>query len=165
MKLIRPLVFACVLASATQAAVAGTFLFIPGVPGEATEIDFRLWIKALAMSVGVANKSCSGVTLTKLLDTSSPVLSAAALTGGVYPTMTLMVTTDTGDRRIPVLTYTMFNVTVAAVNASVGGGTSSVVESVSLQPSSLTMTYVPPTDDGSAGKPIEYTLACPNPKK
>jgi type VI protein secretion system component Hcp len=76
----------------------------------------------------VANRVCSGISVTKQIDSSSPVLSTAALLGGVYPTMTLEFTAGTEGRSY--LTYVLSNVTVNAVCQSSGGDL--IHESVSL---------------------------------
>ena len=154
---LRPFVLACVLASAAQtAAAASIFLFIPGVPGESTDSRHPNWINLYSMQVGVANKVCSGVTVTKDLDVTSPVLSGAALIGGAYPSMTLEVTT-LGERPQTYLTYALANVTVTSVSASTGGDR--VTEAVTLYPTTLTMTYRP-QQDGSLGAPVTFTLNC-----
>lgn len=158
MKLVRPLIAACVLASTVQAASAEVFLLIPGVPGESADARHPGWIDVRSMSAGVANKVCSGVTISKSLDTSSPVLSAAALTGGVYPSMTLEVTSQ-GDNPRTYLTYALANVTVISVSVATDFETS-VFESVSLYPTTLTMTYRPTQSDGSQGAPVTFTLNC-----
>ena len=87
MKQLRPLLLLSALIPAVQIAAANVYVEIPGVPGEAEHVDHQRWIAATSMQVGVANKICSGVTLAKSLDTSSPVLSAAALTGAIYSTV------------------------------------------------------------------------------
>ncbi len=155
---LRPFVLACVLASAAQTAAAGSiFLFIPGVPGESTDDRRRDWIDLQSMQVGVANKICSGVTVSKDLDSTSPVLSGAALIGGAYPSMTLEVTT-LGERPQTYLSYALANVTVIAVSASTAGGR--VAESVTLYPTTLTMTYRPTQNDGTQGAAVTFTLNC-----
>ena len=155
---LRPFVLACVLASAAQtAAAASIFLLIPGVPGESTDSRHPNWINLYSMQVGVANKVCSGVTVTKDLDVTSPVLSGAALVGGAYPSMTLEVTT-LGDRPQTYLTYALANVTVTSVSASTGGDR--VTEAVTLYPTTLIMTYRPQQGDGSLGASVTFTLNC-----
>ncbi len=157
---LRSFVLACVLAAAAQSAAAGTiFLFIPGVPGESTDDGRRDWINLHSMQVGVENKVCSGVTVTKEIDLSSPVLSGAALIGGAYPSMTLDVTTR-GDRPQTFLTYALANVTVTAVSATASSGGVGVHETVMLSATTLTMTYRPTRNDGTQGPPVVFTLNC-----
>jgi type VI protein secretion system component Hcp len=156
---LRPFVLAGVLASAAQtaAAAASIFLLIPGVPGESTDSRHANWINLYSMQVGVANKVCSGVTVTKDLDRASPDLSGAALVGGAYPSMTLEVAKTGGDQQT-YLTYALANVTVTSVSSSTGGDR--VVEAVTLYPTTLTMSYKPQLSDGSLGAPVTYTLHC-----
>lgn len=70
-------------------AATNTYLIIPGIPGESFEARYRDWIVLDTFSVSVVERACAGFTVMKQLDTSSPILSASALTGVVYPSMTL----------------------------------------------------------------------------
>lgn len=156
----RPLALACVLVSTSSAvsAAATMFLFIPGVPGQSTDIHHRNWVELSSMQVSVADRSCSGITLSKTIDSSSPALSTAALFGSVYPSMTLDFTTQNGQDPRSYLTYQLSNVTVTGLSQSTGGDL--ISESVSLFPTTLTITYKPLQPDGSAGTPVTYTLNC-----
>jgi type VI protein secretion system component Hcp len=154
MKQLRPLLLLSALIPAVQIAAANVYVEIPGVPGEAEHVDHQRWIAATSMQVGVANKICSGVTLAKSLDTSSPVLSAAALTGAIYSTVKIEVTIPGGDREFVFLKYLLSNVTVNSISANVVSAT--VSESVTLQAQTLTMTYTP----SGGGAPVSFTLNC-----
>lgn len=156
----RRLALACVLVSTSSAvsAAATMFLFIPGVPGQSTDESHRNWVELSSMQVGVANRVCSGITLTKTIDSSSPVLSTAALIGSVYPSMTLDFTTPNGPTPRSYLTYLLSNVAVTGLSQSTGGDL--ISESVSLYPTTLTITYKPLAPDGSVGTPVTYSLYC-----
>jgi type VI protein secretion system component Hcp len=156
-KLLPSLLLVGVLTSTMQAATAAVFLNIPGVPGEATEEAHPQWINLFSMQVGVANKACNGVTVLKGIDTSSPVLSAAALTGGIYSSMRVEVTTADENRSV-FLIYAMTNVIVTSVNATTVNAT--VTETLTLMPATLTITYNPQGSGGPGGSPISYTLTC-----
>ena len=156
-KLLPSLLLVGVLTSMMQAATAAVFLNIPGVPGEATDNQHPQWINLISMQVGVANKTCNGLTVTKGLDTSSPVLSAAALTGGIYSSMRIEVTTADESRSV-FLIYAMSNVIVTSVNATTVNAT--VTETLTLMPATLTITYNPQGGGGPGGAPISYTLTC-----
>ena len=147
------------LACAATTAVGNVFLLIPGVPGESSDDRHRAWIDVRSLSIGVANGACSNAIVNKRFDSSSPVLSAAALIGSAYPSMSIEVTSPT-DSRQTYLTYSLTNVTVAAVQASTSEGVL-VSESVSLLPTTITISYLPQRPDGSFGTAISYTLACP----
>jgi type VI secretion system secreted protein Hcp len=156
---LRHLVSACVLGlAAGTASAVSTFLFIPGVPGESVDDRHRDWIDLHSVSVGVADRACTGFTVTKNLDKSSPLLSGAAMTGGVYPTMTVEVLSD-GIDRYAFLTYTLTNVVVGSVQATTTA-TVPVVESVGLVPAAITMSYRPRKPDGSLDAAVNFTLTC-----
>jgi type VI protein secretion system component Hcp len=157
MKSMRPLFLAGVLVTAAQTAAAAVFLFIPGVPGESIDARHRNWIDLQSMQIGVANRACTSMTVSKSLDVSSPVLSAAALTGGAYPNVTLDVTTE-GENPRTFLTYVLANATVVSTSVATSG--TFVTESVTLSPTTVTMTYTPQLPDGSLGAPVSFTLNC-----
>jgi type VI protein secretion system component Hcp len=142
----------------TASAAIETFLYIPGVPGESVDADFRDWIDVTALSVAVANRVCSGFTITKPLDATSPILSASALSAVVYPTMTVQ-TRKQGEGLRPFLTYTLTNVVVNAVGVTYSpAGT--LVERVVLYPAVIATNYRPVDDKGGFGTPIQSTLTC-----
>jgi type VI protein secretion system component Hcp len=148
------------LAAGTTSAVAATdtYLYIPGVPGEALAAGFEEWIQVETFSVGVVDRACSGFTVMKLLDTSSPILSAAALSGVTYPSMTLK-SVKTGDTQQVFLTFSLTSVVVRSVglkNAAAG----IPMEQVTFEPAVIAMSYSPQNPDGSLGQPIQNTLTC-----
>lgn len=153
---LRPLALACVLVSAASSASAAIFMFIPGVPGSSVDANHPNWIDLSSFQVGVANRVCSGVTVSKQIDSSTPVLSTSALFGSVYPSMTLDFTSGSAGRSY--LTYVLNNVTVTGLSQSTGGDL--ISESVSLFPASITVTYKTQQADGSAGTPVIYSLSC-----
>jgi type VI secretion system secreted protein Hcp len=157
---LRAFAFASVLATVSSAASAAAtiFLFIPGVPGQSADDNHPGWIELGSMSAGVINRACSGITVTKTIDGSSPVLSTAALLGSAYPSMTMDFTVPGAAGSRSYLTYLLSNVTVSSVSQSTGGDL--IYESVSLFPATLTITYKPIQSDGSAGTPVTYSLAC-----
>jgi type VI protein secretion system component Hcp len=142
----------------TASAAIDSYLYIPDVPGESTADLFRDWIDVTALSVAVAERVCSGVTVTKNIDASSPLLSAAALTGIFYPTMTIQVV-RTGSEQQNFLTYTLSSVTVASVGVAVSAA-GVLVEQVVLRPAVIYMSYRPQTADGQLQDPIQSTLTC-----
>lgn len=150
---------ALLAASTTTASAAiDSYLYIPGVPGESTTAGFPNWIDVTAISVAVADRVCSGITITKYLDSSSPFLSAAALTGMIYPSMTVQVV-KVGEAQLPFLTYTLTNVTVGSVGVAVSP-TGVLVEQVVLRPALIDMSYKSQGPDGSLQPPIQSTLTC-----
>jgi type VI protein secretion system component Hcp len=136
-----------------------TFLEIPGVPGESVDPDHRAWIDVTALSVGVTNRACNGFLVTKRLDSASPLLSAAALTGTVFQAMTVdTVDVDARDRS-PFLTYTLSNVVVGAVSVAVMAD-GQLVEHITLQPATIHTSYRPQDSQGNLGPAVESTISC-----
>lgn len=145
-------------ATTADASTIETLLSIPGVPGDSTIPGYRDWIDLDSVSVGVVDRACSRITLTKQLDRASPALSASALAGVVYPSMMIAaVQSDQGLTEF--LTYTLTNVVVTAVNVNSQAG-AYPVESITLQPGVITMSYRPQRSDGTLDPPIQYTLTC-----
>jgi len=150
----------CVLALAAGPACAQirAFLQIPGIPGESTRDGRKDWIDIKTVSVTVANRVCQGVSVTKDLDKSSPLLSGAALVGSEYAQMTIEVERAIEGSEV-FLIYLLENVTVSAVQ-TVTTENLPALESIQLTPSTIKMTYKPP----SAGAPapeVSFTLPCP----
>jgi type VI secretion system secreted protein Hcp len=114
--------------------------------------------------VGVAERSCSGLHVSKRLDKSSPILSAAAIAGSIYPNMTVSIVNATQSPGAEFLTYTLANVAVKAINqgGSTGGGTFS--EQISLSPDTITIAYRPQKADGSLDAAIQFSINCPKSK-
>jgi type VI protein secretion system component Hcp len=149
----RPALLLSLLISAVQPAAAAVYLLIPGIPGDGTGDTHRFWIDVSSMQVGVANRICTGVTILKNLDRSSPLLSAAALLGTTYPSMTIDVTSVSSDRDV-VLSYVLGSATVTSANVNVASSTS-LSETITLLPATLTMTFTP-----SGGTPVTFTQSC-----
>lgn len=147
------------LAAATaDASTVETLLSIPGVPGDSTLPGYRDWIDLDYMSVGVVDRACSRITLTKRLDRASPALSASALAGMLYPSMTIAAVQSNGSLT-EFLTYALTNVFITAVNVNSQAG-AYPVESITLQAGAITMSYRPQRSDGTLDPPIQYTLTC-----
>jgi type VI secretion system Hcp family effector len=134
-----------------------SFLHIPGVPGESVYASHPSWIDVLTVSVGVSDRVCNGVSLTKRLDKSSPLLSGSALNGALYAQMTIDVERDIEGSEV-FLTYLLENVTVSAVQTNTTT-TESPLESVHLVPSTIKMTYKPPSASFPAPQ-VSFTLPC-----
>lgn len=133
-------------------------LQIPGVPGESTLSGFRDWINATSLSVAVTDRVCAGFTVMKPFDRSSPILSADALSGMVYPTMTVLVQ-RAGEGQRPYLTYVLTNSTVFSIGTTYSPG-GALVEGVTFRPSHISLTYYPQDEKGGFGAAVASTLAC-----
>lgn len=148
-----------ILACVATTASASIFLRVPGVAGESAVKGYENWIVVQAMSIGVIQRACTGVHLTKPLDRSSPALSAAAIAGQLFPSMTMAVTKGSGDETLEYLNLVLTNVVVSSVQV---GATESgpPSEQVSLLPGVITMVYRQQLPDGQIGSPVESTFSC-----
>jgi type VI protein secretion system component Hcp len=162
LKIIGKFAIALILAFGAMAASADIFLRVPGVDGESTAVGYEDWIVIEAMSIGFADRTCSGISLVKSLDRASPALSASAITGQLFPSMTLAVTkASLGPGAAgQYLTLVMTNVVVSAVSVSGASTSGPPFESLSLQAGVVTMVYRPQRSDGTLGSPIESILTC-----
>jgi type VI secretion system Hcp family effector len=112
---------------------AGTFMNVPGIPGEATfppaagQIDVLSvgWDVSHTKAVGAAcggrtgKLDFSGFCITKHVDKASPKLFVAAAQGTVFPTVTLSLF-----KAADVTPYTQYNLTNALVaSVQTGSGT------------------------------------------
>ena len=154
------LAFAVVSVSTAATAGADIFMVIPGVPGESQSDTYPKAIEVTSLSVEVADRSCKGVVVEKYVDKSSPILSAAAILGGGYPTVTLHVTKSSDSVMIEYLTYTLSNVVVKAIEQS-GGSGDRFKETTTLAPDMITLIYRPQNSKGGFDSPIQYSLNCP----
>jgi type VI protein secretion system component Hcp len=150
-----------ILAFGSTTASADIFLLVPGVDGESTAVGYEDWIVIESMSIGFADRTCSGISLVKPLDKASPVLSASAITGQLFPSMTLAVTKPSlgPGAAAQFLTLAMTNVVVSQVSVS-SEASGPPSESLNLQAGVVTMVYRPQRPDGTLGPPIQSTLTC-----
>jgi type VI protein secretion system component Hcp len=155
------LLLCCVLALAASQAHAQieSFLQIPGIPGESTRDGRKDWIDLRTVSMNIADRVCDGVVVTKNLDLSSGLLSGAALSGAVYPTMTIEAARIVDAQQETFLKYTLESVTVQAVQNTTTA-TLPALETVHLFAAKITMAYTPPSTGGQS-VPITFpTLTC-----
>lgn len=134
-------------------------LQIPGVPGESTLSGFRDWINVTSLSVAVTDRVCAGFTVMKPFDRSSPILSADALSGMVYPTMTVQVQRYGFENQRPYLTYVLTNSRVFSIGTTYSPG-GALVEGVTFRPSHISLTYYPYDEKSGFGAAVASTLAC-----
>ncbi|RYD23297.1 MAG: type VI secretion system tube protein Hcp [Verrucomicrobiaceae bacterium] len=122
------------VALVAQQANGDMFLKVEGVTGESLDKNHAGWIEVSAMDFKIENavtlgagsgtitaskSKGSALTITKLLDRSSPVLFLGCASGTVYPTVTLDVTRLNGSGT-PVTYYkiTLSNVIVSNLGTS-----------------------------------------------
>ena len=115
-------------------------------------------VRSLRQTLGVQLKggSLCDVEVVKRLDIAGPRLWVAAVTGQVFPEVTIEVIRTDGDQS----RLYEIKLTSARVLSISTTGDSAFVESVTLSPVSATLTVFTQKADGSAGTPITGTFAC-----
>lgn len=138
------------------------FLKIPDVPGDSTVANFADQIEVLSFNHGVSAQVTSDVsnqnrtsgrpmhqdfTLTKFLDKSSPLLNQKCCMGSVLGEVVVTVGRNDAGEILELVTYTLSDVVISSVSVG-GGGGGKPVETVSLNYSAITWTYVVQAEGG-----------------
>ena len=141
-----------------------------GIDGEATQSDHVKWldIGSIQWGVGRAISATSGstsnreasepsvseVTLSKMMDSSSPKLFTEAVTGAVGKKVVIHLVT-TGSPGKTYAEYTLTNALVSSYSMSSGGDRPT--ESVSISFTKLEFKFTPYDDKNKAGTPISVS--------
>ncbi|NYZ17586.1 type VI secretion system tube protein Hcp [Azospirillum sp. RWY-5-1] len=141
-----------------------------GIDGEATHQDHKKWLDVGSLQWGVgraistpsgstANReasepSVSEVTITKLMDASSPKFFTEACTGAVGKKVEIHLVT-TGSPGVTYAEYILTNALVSAYSMSSGGDRPS--ESVSISFTKMEYKFIPYDDKNKAGTPISVS--------
>jgi type VI secretion system secreted protein Hcp len=153
----------------TSIAAVDAFLKLDGIDGESTddkhkdEIVIESWSFGATQTLSSAGagrasgKSClSDISMVKYVDKASPLLLSAAVLGQHIPTAVMKVRKG-GKEQQDYLIVTMKDVLVSSVSQS--GAGELPMESLSLNFSSLTLSYKPQKADGSLDKAVETTVS------
>ncbi len=138
-----------------------------GIDGEATHEEHKKWLDVSSVQWGVgraistpsgstANReasepSVSEVTLTKLMDSSSPKFFTEACTGAAGKKVQIDLVT-TGSPGKTYATYTLTNALVSSYSMSSGGDRPA--ESISISFTKMEYKFTPYDDTNKAGTPI-----------
>ena len=133
------------------------YMLIPGITGSATAEDYRGWIDVSSFSLGYQKATCESLSVEKGLDMTSPALTVAAVAGTFYPTVTL-VSVRNGAVPYEEFRLRLFNAAVISVQQS--GSDETPTESLSFQPTSVEVTYIPVSQDGRPMNPVVSTVDC-----
>ena len=141
------------------AAMASNSLYmkVPGITVSSTDIHYEGWIDVSSFSLGYQKATCESLSVTKGLDLTSPALTVAAVAGTFYPTVTL-VSVRNGERPYEEFRLKLFNAAVISVQQS--GSSATPTESLSFQPTSVEVTYIPVSEDGRPMNPVVSTVDC-----
>jgi type VI protein secretion system component Hcp len=150
------LMFAGMLTMSSATAASSLYMKVPGITGAVEVRGYEGWIQVLSFSLGFSTGTCSSLTVTKFLDLTSPALTMAAVSGLFYPSVTLVSVKD-GERPYEEFRLRLSNAAITSVQQS--GSSDTPAESLSLQPSSVELTYYVQSDKGMA-MPVSSTVDC-----
>ena len=162
MKLHSTLALALALFAGSQSFAASVaYVVIPGVPGSSASDRYPRSIEASSVSVGIANRLCTGFNMTKSLDLATAPLANAAVSGVIYPSVTVYLLTG-GTAPLNYATYLLQNSVVSSISSATTGTT--FTEVVTFSPTSIVVTYREQKPDGTLGADTIYALTCAKPK-
>lgn len=147
------------------------FLRIKGVEGEsvdkvhAKEIDISSWSWGMSQSGtthvarggGAGKVSVQDVTITKLVDKSTPNLIKACCNGKHFEEAVITVR-KAGEKPLEYIILTMKDVLVTNVSEGGSGGEDRLSESITLNFAEFSYVYVPQKRDGGPEGKIEATF-------
>lgn len=147
------------------------FLRIKGVEGEsvdkvhAKEIDISSWSWGMSQSGtthvarggGAGKVSVQDVTITKLVDKSTPNLIKACCNGKHFDEAVITVR-KAGEKPLEYIILTMKDVLVTNVSEGGSGGEDRLSESITLNFAEFSYVYVPQKRDGGPEGKIEATF-------
>jgi type VI secretion system secreted protein Hcp len=138
-----------------------------GIDGEATQADHKKWLDVGSITWGVgraisatsgstsnreaSEPSVSEVTLSKMMDSSSPKFFTEAVTGAVGKKVVIHLVT-TGSPGKTYAEYTLTNALVSSYSMSTGGDRPA--ESLSISFTKLEFKFTPYDDKNNAKTPI-----------
>lgn len=141
------------------------YLYLDGIPGESNKTAVEGWIEISSFSNGLTNHSnvahgtgsgagkveFSSISVTKILDKSSPKLALNCMQGTHIDVGTIVVRQSTGDSTTK--TYFQYDLKEVFVDSiswgAAGGGGSKPSESVSFSFNTINIGYSQQNPDGS----------------
>ncbi|MDA1296595.1 MAG: type VI secretion system tube protein Hcp [Chloroflexi bacterium] len=151
----------------------GAYIKIGDIKGEATDSAHGEWIDILSFSQSITRPMSSGISgstrqrgaasfgeivLVKAIDKSSPKLQEAVATGQVMASVTLDLTTSSGDRPATYLKYELKDVLITNYRVSGGAaGDDRPTETISLNFAEINVVYTEQSATGRAGGKVEYS--------
>jgi len=137
------------------------------VKGESNLTDFKDKMELLSFSHGVAmqitgdisqSERTSGkpnhqdMTVTKYLDSASPVLNQSCCEGKAFPKVDVIIGRNDGGAVVELMRYTMKNVVISSISIG-GGGGDRPVETLTLNYTQIAWKYAPQRQgDGAEGR-------------
>jgi type VI secretion system Hcp family effector len=137
-----------------------SFMFIPGVPGDAIADRYENWIDVFSVlqsldASGRKGSACS-LSITKGIDSAGPRLWLAAVTGQVFAQIQLDVLRAGGDRQSKFYEVTLNNARITGISTT----PDSLREQASLTAETMTLKVTPQSADGRPRDPVSATISC-----
>lgn len=138
-----------------------TFMFVPGIPGEATDAQHQNWIELLSMSQDAAaskRAAACNVAVLKKLDSAGPALWVAVASGQIFPEIKIEVVKSGGDTSFKLYDIRLGNVRLTSTGLS--GSSEIPIEFIAMVPQFVTLTYNRQAPDGSIVPGTPQTVSC-----
>ena len=146
---------------------AEIYVKIPGVPGEVKTDQYEGAIEAFSVSGDFSQQGgCGDFVITKSLDSSSPLLMAAAISGQLYTEVEVdFVSNSQNTGLFEFVRYLLRNATVISLSTTSTTGENTplpagIAESLVLRPQSIAMRYTPRDDTGRPLNPVQQEVQC-----
>lgn len=163
----------CLSLTATSALIAGAaqadpdfFIKIDGISGTSTTAGFEQYIDVESWSLGFTRGYCQDLHFVKQMDAASADLTAAALLGTFYPTVSLVARRSGGDGApFTYMRLTLANSVFSSFQTGGSSGSSILpMEQISLQPSSVKLEVFEQSPGGGSQLAATSTVTCQKPK-
>jgi type VI secretion system secreted protein Hcp len=155
-------IVAAALTLATPVHALEAFLQVPGIDGESVDAGHPRWITIQAFGLSATTRLCKGITVLKGLDVASPLLGAAVVNGDVFAQVQLDLAKPGGKGSgAPFWSLTLKDVMLTSVTQNLDTALNTLTEQLTLQPTSIDMSYRPQKPDGSFDSPVVSSFDCP----
>ena len=153
----------CTAVLVTQMTLGAVFIKFDGVDGESNDADHRAYSNALSWSWGsIADGKSVCVkdfNLIKEVDKSSPTLLMNQVTGKLYPTARVAVTTDFADQgRFEYITLDFVNVRMTS-HSTTSNADNVPIENISISFDEVTYTYFELDQRGGVKSEVTATIS------
>jgi len=146
------------LAPSQASAAVNAYLIVSGVTGPSTSRPGAIDLLSFSFGVASGQKNfCSGPSVLKVLDVTSPVL-AASVGGPPFSEVRIEYDKPVGDHQEVYFVLTFKNAQITSVQDS--GSNENPTESVSFAPTSVGISFKPEKDDGTLGPAVTTVVQC-----
>ena len=152
----------------TTMAAQKMYLVIDGVTGESNDVSYQDAIEVLAWSWSATNSGTThlseggagvsnfeDLSITKWVDTSSPILLAKIATGSLINSADLIVVRE-GTNPVEYFRLNLTNVIVSSLSTGGSVDGNRLTENISLNFAQFEVRYVPLAAEGPGSTPVEF---------